>query len=162
DEFNYGGKACQEVVERDEQDLQMIMHWQMATFLPVRLQPIFSDWVVEFIQLMHGIKRPANGSDPTATPRLTRLPVRTGGGGMGEGAPGQILLGKVFEKPLKKEISGLINTQKRELLHPELAGDYTFPELPGSYLPHLTSQSKPDEQANGKRSPRASANPALE
>ena len=164
DEFNYGGKACQEVVERDEQDLQMIMHWQIATFLPVRLQPTFRDWAIEFIELMHGIKRPATGSDPTATPRLTQLPVREGNAALGEGASGQIILGRVFEKPLKKEIAGLINAQKRELLHPELAGDYSFPELPGSYLPQLSSSvrsSRPDDHANGKKRT-AAANPVLE
>ncbi|KAL2197482.1 hypothetical protein P885DRAFT_77165 [Corynascus similis CBS 632.67] len=138
DEFNYRGKACQQVVERYEQGLQMIMHWQMATFLPIRLQPTFRDWVVEFIELMHGIKRPATGSDPTATPRLTQLPLRNTAAGLAEDAPGQIILGKAFEKSLKKEITALITTQKRELLHPELAADYSFPTLPGSHLAHLT------------------------
>ncbi|KAK3320306.1 hypothetical protein B0T19DRAFT_285529 [Cercophora scortea] len=167
DEFNYGGKATPEVLERDEQDLQMIMHWQMATFLPVRLQPIFTDWVVEFIQLMHSIKRPANGSDPTATPRLTQLPTRSGANaGLGEDAPGQVIIGRVFEKPLKKEIAGLINTQKRELLHPELANDYSFPELPGSHLPRLSSSGSTAvvEVAGKKRTTKvqAAANPVLE
>ncbi|KAK3496310.1 DNA polymerase epsilon [Neurospora crassa] len=165
DEFNYGGKATQEVLERDEQDLQMIMHWQMATFLPVRLQPIFRDWVVEFIQLMHSIKRPSFGSDPTATPRLTQLPVNMRNGNLGEdGAVGQIILGKAFEKPLKKEIANLINTQRRELLHPELAGDYTFPQLPGSHLSHLSmsnAKSSNTKSAAGKKVA-ASANPVLE
>jgi DNA polymerase epsilon subunit 1 len=128
DEFNYGGKACQEVIEADEQNLETIMNWQMATFLPVRLQPTFQDWVIEFIQLMHQLKRPHNG-DPDATPRLTQLP----GKGL-EDQEGQIILGKTFEKPLKKDIIGLLNKQKRELLHPELAQDYTFPTLPGSHL----------------------------
>ncbi|CCC12927.1 hypothetical protein SMACR_06069 [Sordaria macrospora] len=164
DEFNYGGKATQEVLEQDEQDLQMIMHWQMATFLPVRLQPIFRDWVVEFIQLMHGIKRPSFGSDPTATPRLTQLPVNMRGGE--DGAVGQIILGKAFEKPLKKEIANLINTQNRELLHPELAGDYTFPQLPGSHLSHLSSSTSKSSMtknaAGGGKKVAASANPVLE
>lgn len=168
DEFNYGGKACQQVVERDEQDLQMIMHWQMATFLPIRLQPTFRDWVVEFIELMHSIKRPATGSDPTATPRLTQLPIRNNGtnASLAEDAPGQIILGKAFEKPLKKEITGLISTQKRELLHPELAGDYTFPLLPGSHLAHLTpssSSSAANNNSKAKATPASSsANPVLE
>ncbi|KAL2151114.1 hypothetical protein VTH82DRAFT_6212 [Thermothelomyces myriococcoides] len=165
DEFNYGGKACQQVVEKDEQDLQMIMHWQMATFLPVRLQPVFRDWVVEFIELMHSIKRPATGSDPTATPRLTQLPIRNGNAGLAEDAPGQIILGKAFEKPLKKEITSLIATQKRELLHPELAADYTFPSLPGSHLTHLTPQSSLNgntTNGNTGRQATASANPILE
>ncbi|AEO59723.1 hypothetical protein MYCTH_2139989 [Thermothelomyces thermophilus ATCC 42464] len=166
DEFNYGGKACQQVVEKDEQDLQMIMHWQMATFLPVRLQPTFRDWVVEFIELMHSIKRPATGSDPTATPRLTQLPIRNGNAGLAEDAPGQIILGKAFEKPLKKEIASLVATQKRELLHPELAADYTFPSLPGSHLAHLTPQSSlitnTTNGNNNNNHPTASANPVLE
>jgi DNA polymerase epsilon subunit 1 len=160
DEFNYGGKACQEVVEKDEQDLQMIMHWQMATFLPKRLQPVFSDWVIEFIQLMHSIKRPSTGSDPTATPRLTQLPAR-GNAELAEGAEGQILLGKVFERPLKKEIAALLNTQKRELLHPELAGDYEFPQLPGSHLAHLGS-GRPGQQQQRSGRGSSTANPVLE
>ncbi|KAK0701351.1 hypothetical protein B0T21DRAFT_115811, partial [Apiosordaria backusii] len=168
DEFNYGGKACQEVLEKDEQDLQMIMHWQMATFLPVRLQPVFRDWVVEFIELMHGIKRPANGSDPTATPRMTQLPFRGDSTQADDKVPtagNQIILGKNFEKPLKKEILGLIQAQKREMLHPELANDYSFPVLPGSYLPHLLPASSSVAAApvhKKSASAKPTANPILE
>ncbi|KAL7910960.1 DUF1744 domain-containing protein [Trichoderma velutinum] len=129
DEFNYGGRACQEVAESDEQNLETIMHWQMATFLPVRLQPIFQDWVIEFIQLMHKLKRPES-NDPDSTPRLTQLPNRN----QEPNGDTQIILGKTFEKPMKKVIVGLINQQKRELMHPELAEDYSFPSLPGSHL----------------------------
>ncbi|KAM6478987.1 DUF1744-domain-containing protein [Trichoderma sp. SZMC 28011] len=129
DEFNYGGRACQEVAESDEQNLETIMHWQMATFLPVRLQSTFQDWVIEFIQLMHKLKRPEN-NDPNSTPRLTQLPNRN----QEPNDDTQIILGKAFEKPMKKVIVGLINQQKRELMHPELAEDYSFPSLPGSHL----------------------------
>ncbi|KAL7820784.1 DUF1744 domain-containing protein [Trichoderma gracile] len=129
DEFNYGGKACQQVADSEEQNLETIMHWQMATFLPLRLQPIFQDWVIEFIQLMHKLKRPEN-NDPDSTPRLTQLPNRN----QDLDGDTQIILGKAFEKPFKKVIVGLINQQKRELLHPELAEDYSFPSLPGSHL----------------------------
>ncbi|KAL8740732.1 MAG: hypothetical protein Q9190_006593, partial [Brigantiaea leucoxantha] len=58
DEFNYGGKACQEIIEAEAQTLDTIMHWQLATFLPPAYQPIFHDWVVEFIEMMHTLKRP--------------------------------------------------------------------------------------------------------
>lgn len=129
DEFNYGGRATQVVAESEEQDLETIMHWQMATFLPVRLQPIFQDWVIEFIQLMHKLKRPEN-NDPDSTPRLTQLPNRK----QDLDGETQIILGKSFEKPMKKVIVGLLNQQKRELMHPELAEDYSFPSLPGSHL----------------------------
>lgn len=166
DEFNYGGKACEQVLEKDEQDLQLIMHWQMATFLPVRLQPIFSEWVVEFIELMHSIKRPANGSDPTSTPRLTQIPsLPDASQPAGADAVGTILSGKAFEKPLKKQIAGLLNTLKREMLHPELATDYSFPDLPGSHLATLSSKAAAQpvaETAGGRKRPRAVANPVLE
>lgn len=139
DEFNYGGRGCQEVIEADEQNLETIMHWQMATFLPTRLQPTFQDWVIEFIQLMHSLKKP-HGADIDLTPRLTQLPNKSE---LGEGEAGQLVLGKGFEKPLKKAIAGLISQQKRELLHPELAEDYSFPELPGSHLqPHNHHQPR--------------------
>lgn len=140
DEFNYGGKATQQVIEAETQKLDTIMHWQMSTFLPVRLQPTFSDWVIEFITLMHDLKRPMFGSDPNSTPRLTQLPHNRDSSGAAEGGGlSGVLLDKAFEKPLKRDIQGLLARQKRELLHPELAGDYTFPALPGSHLAHLLS-----------------------
>ncbi|KAI0015820.1 DNA polymerase family B [Xylariomycetidae sp. FL0641] len=132
DEFNYGGKACQEVVEAEEQALETIMCWQMKTFLPLRLQDTFQHWVVEFIQLMHGIKRPHNG-DPNSTPRLTQLPFRSLTQQTEDNEDREpIILTKTFERPLKKEIQALRSTQTRELLHPELASDWSFPVLPGS------------------------------
>ncbi|RYP81001.1 hypothetical protein DL769_002181 [Monosporascus sp. CRB-8-3] len=139
DEFNYGGKACQEVVEAEQQQLETVMCWQMKTFLPLRLQDTFQHWVVEFIQLMHSLKRPllANG-DPDSTPRLTQLPLRnlSSQADIPSGDKEPIILTKAFERPLKKEIKSLVSTQTRELLHPELASDWSFPVLPGnSHLP---------------------------
>ncbi|KAH9904372.1 DNA polymerase family B [Xylariomycetidae sp. FL2044] len=137
DEFNYGGKACQEVVEAEQQSLETVMCWQMKTFLPLRLQDTFQHWVVEFIQLMHGIKRPANG-DPDSTPRLTQLPFRSLTQTQDDNKDKtEIILTKTFERPLKKEIQSLMSTQARELLHPELASDWSFPVLPGNNLNHL-------------------------
>lgn len=133
DEFNYGGKATQQVIEAETQHLETIMHWQMSTFLPVRLQSTFSDWVIEFITLMHNLKRPLFGSDPNSTPRLTQLPHNRNDQD-DDDFQGGIILDKAFEKPLKRDIQGLLAAQKRELLHPELAADYTFPVLPGSHL----------------------------
>lgn len=132
DEFNYGGKGCQQVIEADEQELETIMHWQMASFLPTRLRSTFQDWVIEFVQLMHDIKR-QQLADPDGTPRLTQLPMRNGMEERREGGEA-IILGKAYEKPLKKVIAGLIQQQRREMLHPELAGDYSFPMLPGCHL----------------------------
>jgi DNA polymerase epsilon subunit 1 len=133
DEFNYGGKACQEVVEAENQKLECIMHWQLSKFLPATLQPIFNDWVIEFIEIMQALKRPrvltADGTTDS-TPRPTQIPVRA----LGDDKEDKIVLGKTFEKPLKRQIAGLISRQKNEMLHPELASDYSFPVLPGSHL----------------------------
>jgi DNA polymerase epsilon subunit 1 len=130
DEFNYGGKGCTEVVEAEKQSLDCVMHWQLAKFLPVPLQPIFHDWVVEFVEIMHKLKKPRLEID--STPRPTQLPVKALADEKDDKE--KIILGKEFEKPLKRQIAGLIRRQKDEMLHPELASDYSFPVLPGSHL----------------------------
>jgi DNA polymerase epsilon subunit 1 len=129
DEFNYGGKGCKEVVEEENQTLEDIMCWQLAQFLPPNLQPVFNDWIVEFIDLMHARKRPP----PTdgSTQRLTQIPLRPL---TVDPAEQTQILPKTFTKPLFKQISSLLRRQNAEILHPELAADYIFPQLPGSHL----------------------------
>ncbi|KAL6240084.1 DNA polymerase epsilon catalytic subunit A [Aspergillus navahoensis] len=128
DEYNYGGKGCREVQETEEQSLETVMHWQLSRFLPMPMQTIFHDWVVEYIELMHSFKRPEN--DDSSTPRMTQIPI-------GQPAPGEeneelaAALSDRFSKPLKKQISSLMRRQREELLHPELVSDYVFPILPG-------------------------------
>ncbi|KAI9860198.1 MAG: DNA polymerase epsilon catalytic subunit [Trichoglossum hirsutum] len=131
DEFNYGGKACPEVVEAENQKLDCVMHWQLGRFLPAPLQSVFRDWIVEFIELMHSLKRPqplASG-DVLAILRPTQLPVRN----LVDDNEDKNVLGKDFEKPLKRQISQLVKRQIGEMMHPELAIDYIFPVSPGSY-----------------------------
>lgn len=138
DEFNYGGKGCTEVLEEENQRLDMIMHWQLATFLPPILQPMFNDWVVEYIELMHQRKRPAglvNG-----TPRATQLPIHAAifnSEKDDQTTPGNVLA-KNFSKPLQKQIAQLMKRQRTEAMHEELLQDWTFPSMPGS---HLNSQN---------------------
>lgn len=134
DEFNYGGKATSTVVEAENQTLDCIMNWQLSKFLPAPMQPIFHDWVVEFVEIMHKLKRPRSSIDGIeSTPRATQLPIHALGNDK-EDQEHRIILGKEFEKPLKRQIAGLIRRQKDEMLHPELASDYSFPILPGSHL----------------------------
>ncbi|KAL2056324.1 hypothetical protein ABVK25_003347 [Lepraria finkii] len=138
DEFNYGGKACQEVVEAENQHLDTIMHWQLNTFLPLQYQSVFHDWVVEFIDLMHNIKRPrqlpiGDDSQLGRTPRPTQLPVRALTQDDDTTTSKEILT-KSISKPLKRQILALISRHRSELAHPDLAADHTFPILPGSHL----------------------------
>ena len=134
DAYNYGGKACQKVVEADKQTLDCIMHWQMSKFLPLPLQSVFHDWVIEFIELMHRLKTPYAPSKDEGFTRLTQLPPAK----PVDGELDKAVLPSSFGKPLKKQIGGLIRRQRDEMLHPELAGDYIFPRLPGCHL-HLTN-----------------------
>ncbi|KAF2714135.1 DNA polymeras-like protein epsilon [Pleomassaria siparia CBS 279.74] len=126
DEFNYGGKGCDKVVEEENQTLETIMCWQFSQFLPENLQPSFHDAVYEFIELMHAKKRPV--LEDGSTPRLTQIPFRALTEEKTEHLP------KTFTKPLFKQISGLLRRQHNEMHHSELAADYAFPQLPGSHL----------------------------
>ncbi|ORY68251.1 DNA polymerase family B [Pseudomassariella vexata] len=162
DEFNYGGKACEEVVEAETQQLEVVMCWQMKTFLPVRLQDTFQHWVVQFIQLMHSLKRPGTlSTDLDSTQRLTQLPVRNGTQEEIGGEKGVIILTKDFEKPLTKEIKSLVNTQTREMLHPELASDWSFPVLPGSQATPTAAATKTSSK-NKSYNPNRNKNAVLE
>ena len=128
DEYNFGGKGCQEVVEVENQELETIMHWQISGFLPAPMQSIFRDWVVEYIELMHSLQRPepGNSSEP---PRPTQIPLSRPNDEDDEQVTS--ILTNQFSKPLKKQITGLVRRQRDELLHPELVSDYVFPVLPG-------------------------------
>ena len=144
DEYNYGGKACQEVVDAETQTLDTIMHWQLNTFLPKQYQTVFHDWVVKFIELMHQLKHPrqsiSNGdvqiSDTTA--RSTQLPVRNVASQDNETEDfvGDEILSKSVSKPMKRQVLSLISRHRAEIAHPSLAADHSYPLLPGSHL-HL-------------------------
>lgn len=141
DEFNYGGKACQEVVEAEKQELETIMHWQMCRYLPKPLQPIFNDWVIEYIEVMHGLKRPSAHGAEIDSSRLTQLPFKPMSDP--DGVEITNVLADSFSKPLKKQIAGLIRRQRDEMLHPELASDYQFPNLPGAFLERTKRDRNP-------------------
>jgi DNA polymerase epsilon subunit 1 len=126
DEYNYGGKSCREVTGSDEQKLDTVMHWQLSRFLPAPMQKIFHNWVVEYIDLMHGLNHPEPNS---STPRMTQIPI--GRPSNEDDEEISTALAERFSKPLKKQISGLIRRQREEMLHPELVSEYTFPVLPG-------------------------------
>ncbi|KAF2155163.1 DUF1744-domain-containing protein [Myriangium duriaei CBS 260.36] len=133
DEFNYGGKGCAEVVGEADQQLDSVMHWQLATALPPILLPIFNEQVIAYIELMHARKRPqADGS----VPRPTQLPIHAplfASETDDQTVPGTILA-STFSHPLKKTITTLLKRQRTELLHAELASDWTLPTLPGALL----------------------------
>lgn len=139
DQYNYGGKACQEVVEAEAQTLHTIMHWQLSTFLPPQYQQVFHDWVVEFIEVMHKRKRPrqirTGPVSPSSSPRRTQLPLQHAGANADDDhLSSQEILAKPISKPLKRQLLALMSRYRSEVAHPSLAADHTFPALPGSHL----------------------------
>lgn len=140
DDYNYGGKACQEVAEAESQNLEMIMHWQMSSFLPTQYQDVFRTWIVEFVDLMHDLKRLRQSStsngDQKPTPRLTQMPIRTLAPDDDHDIqePSKGLLAKSICKPLKRQMTSLIARYRAEFSHPTLLVDHSFPRLPGSHL----------------------------
>ena len=142
DEYNYGGKACNEIVDASSQTIETVMHWQLNTFLPLQYQSVFHAWIIEFIELMHQLKRPCelpNNKDVQIldrTARPTQLPVRelSSQDHDDEDPRNNDLLTKSIAKPLKRQILSLISRYRSELAHPTLAADHDFPLLPGSHL----------------------------
>lgn len=135
DELNYGGKACQEVVEAEAQTLDTVMHWQLSAFLPKVYQTVFLDWVVEFIEIMHTFKHPRLQTNDDGAPRLTQIPIHNLTMEDGD-APqsSKDLLAKSISKPLKRQIIALISRHRTESTHPLLFKDHIYPLLPGSHL----------------------------
>lgn len=138
DEFNYGGKACQEVVESETQTLDTIMHWQLNSFQPPRYQSVFHSWTVEFINLMHHLKSlqslPAGDETSTSFIRLTQLPSRRLTSDEDLENISHDVLSKSISKALKRQIIALIARYQAEQSHPTLQSDHIFPLLPGSHL----------------------------
>ena len=139
DEYNYGGKACQEVTEAETQKLDTIMHWQLNSFLPYRHQEIFHNWVVEFIDLMHDLKRPRQSSPGHSKQQTNPLPTqiatyRPGSDQHGDRDLVRDSLSKSISKPLKRQIASLIARSRLELDQSILLDDKAFPLLPGSHI----------------------------
>jgi DNA polymerase epsilon subunit 1 len=134
DAYNYGGKGCNEVVEAENQSLDMIMNWQLATFLPPSMQPTFESWVVDFVNIMHERKWPRSSEVESSAPRATQLPFKSITEDAHDPDDPNTSLPKEFTKALSKQVSALVRRQQHEILHPDLAADYVFPELPGGHL----------------------------
>ncbi|KIW33109.1 uncharacterized protein PV07_04601 [Cladophialophora immunda] len=147
DAYNYGGKGTPTVTENTtHSSLEIVVHWQLSQFLPLPLQPIFDDWVIIFIEFMQNLKRPQKSFESTpSTIRPTQLPSPFIS--LTEDPTSTEItnvLQDQFSKPLKKQITSLIRRQREELLHPELASDWTFPSLPGGTLESSDSRHPRD------------------
>lgn len=152
DEVNYGGKAtteaemeAQAVPGTEKKELGIVMHWQMGKFLPAVCRSIFDEWVIEFVEMMHGIKHGSNNAHDGNGPRPSQLPARkiTDDTADGKDKKGPTVLTKEFTKPLRKQIAQLLRRQNDAMLNAQLsafAAEFEFPSLPGTVRP-LTNPS---------------------
>lgn len=126
DEFNYGGKACQQITRSESQNLEVIMNWQLSKLLPRHLEEHFLGWIADYTGLMCELKdtrAPDSGRAAQFFKPLTQEK---------DDEEMSTVLKTSFAKPLKKAVTQMIRRQRDEMLHPELASDYEFPTLPGS------------------------------
>jgi DNA polymerase epsilon subunit 1 len=138
DPYNYGGKGTPEISDAISNDqLNTVVYWQVAQFLPVPLQSVFDDWIVDFIEILQKLKRPEEGIGPDGTPRQTQLPQYTFLSLTEDPTSTEVttVLQEDFSRPLIKYIRQLIRRQRDEMLNIELESDWRFPEhLPGGTL----------------------------
>ncbi|KTW31242.1 DNA polymerase epsilon catalytic subunit [Pneumocystis jirovecii RU7] len=127
DDVNYGGKACLEV--KEGQNLDTILHWHIANFLPKILQDEFKAWIAEFISLMYKSKMSALDEYSTQYQYQDHVNKSQVFEELGQNA----ILNEIA-KPLIKRTSLLVHQQNNSFRDSELAVDFEVPNLPGSYL----------------------------
>ncbi|SCV03154.1 LANO_0G02476g1_1 [Lachancea nothofagi CBS 11611] len=134
DSFNFGGRACTQIIDHDHQDLQAYSQWHIKAFLPRIYQQEFDDWMIIILDSMIKAKDDYLESNKESQ-RLTQLTTKkheTGDSSEPTGA----LTGFTdrFGAALIKRIQKLLQTQREYILDPSFSSDYASPELPGSHL----------------------------
>lgn len=139
DKYNFGGLACTQIEDKDKQDLNAYASWKIKDSLPVIFQTEFNDWMVIILDSLTRTKQKFLESN-IGTQRATQLmPIRKANcKNTGSDSEQEALFSgftKIFDKPMIKRMNKLFRNQQEFILEPEYVQDYTFPELPGSYLP---------------------------
>lgn len=134
DKYNYGGRACLEIKEKDVQDLQAYSHWHIKKFLPLIYQQEFDDWLVIILDSMVKSKELFYEQN-TSTQRLTQLPIKTSSTSEND-QENESLSGFTnrFGKALIKRVEKLYRNQQEYILDPNFNKEYETPVLPGSHL----------------------------
>ncbi|SCW03082.1 LAFE_0G02542g1_1 [Lachancea fermentati] len=136
DIYNYGGRACSKIEEREDQKLTAYSKWHIKNFLPIIYQQEFDDWMIIILDSMIKAKESYYESN-TGTQRLTQIPpVRSVSGTAQDGDEVDPLAGFTvrFGQPMAKRMSKLLKNQQEFILDPTFGADYAFPMLPGSHI----------------------------
>lgn len=139
DQYNYGGRACLEISDQEEQELVGLSKWQIKDYLPKVYQPEFDDWIFIFIDSLIKGKAEASSSGTQSTPRITQIayilknqenetkPVEED---VEHG------ISELFRRPILKRLKQLLRNQTDAILDPNMKADYEFPQPPG-YHKHM-------------------------
>ena len=134
DKYNYGGRACLQIEDKEVQSFQAYSHWHIKDFLPAIYQQEFDDWLVVILDSMVKTKE-AYHERNASTQRLTQLPKNKLAN---SDVDSQIdSLGGFthkFSKALIKRAEKLYKNQQEYILDPNFGKDYLSPALPGSHL----------------------------
>lgn len=136
DKHNFGGLACTDIQEKEVQDVRAFSKWHIKEFLPLIYKPEFDDWMMIFLDSMVKTKRNYLQSTE-GTQRLTQiLPIKTNKDGFSDDDDQGPLTDftRMFSAPLINRIEKLYQNEKKFILDPKYAAEYTFPILPGSHL----------------------------
>lgn len=137
DQYNFGGRACVQIEEKERQDLRAYSQWHIKNFLPPIYQPEFDDWMVVILDSMVRAKEGFLEEANAGTQRATQLaPARKTMGSRAEDEDEGMLSGFTarFAGALVKRAQKLLHSQQEYILDPNFSADYAFPVLPGSHL----------------------------
>lgn len=134
DKYNFGGLACTEIQERENQDMRAYSQWHIKKFLPPIYQPEFDDWMMVILDSMVKAKKKYLDSYG-GTQRLTQLiPTKASHDDEEDGDGPLTAFTNIFSRPLINRVQKLYRNQQEYILDPKYAADYAFPSLPGSCL----------------------------
>lgn len=142
DEYNYGGRCCYAITSNEVQDLEPVNQWQLKNYLPILYQNEFEDWLVIFLDSITKMKNESLSSTTNGTQRITQIQHILNGQRKlenntdisNDGPDAEHSVIEIFRGPFEKRIKRLYKRQIESILNPEMKEEYTFPQLPGSYL----------------------------
>ena len=130
DEFNYGGKATA-IIDSEEPEVSTILHWQIASFLPLPLQDEFKRWLVEFVDHCHRHKQQTG--DSLSSQRVASSPTQNGNNSKSDKA--DIFISTVLLKALRKRVLQLFRRQQESSMRPDLMEAFQYPPVPSCKVP---------------------------
>lgn len=144
DEYNYGGRNCDEITDNDEQDLELASNWQIKKFLPPIVENEFEDFLIIFLDALTKQKNEAMTGTQSGTQRVTQITHILNGQkklanvlNADEINEDDIKNGVIetFRKQFQKTVEKLYKLQNNSIINPDLVESYKFPKRPGSHLP---------------------------